>query len=348
MLADSTHRQNNMNSRMRILSIDGGGVRGIVAARILCEVERKIQEITGDVEARIADYFDLVAGTSAGGLIAASALVPDEKNLGRARYTVRDGLDHYLNYAGRIFRLPLTRRIRTVGGLSDEKYPTDGLLECLNVAFGDLWLSDLLRPCLIAAYNVERCETTFFTQHTAKERPSRDYRLVDVGRAATAAPTYFEVAMIASRTGVSSPYIDGGVFANNPAKCALTEASKYFNAQQRGVSLLSIGTGRARPGYSYDEMKDWGSVTWGRPLVDIMMAAGSETVDYECRLFMEQASVESAYLRIDADLGQLPTHTGADMDDASPTTLQALCELGERTCKHWQQPLERFLHKMLA
>lgn len=333
-----------MARRIRILSIDGGGVRGFIPATLLHLIEKRMRELTGDDQARLAEHFDLVAGTSTGGLIVGLLLVPDQAG-DRPRYSSADVLQHHFENAQKIFHLPMRHWVKTAAGLSDEKYPASGLESYLKNVFGDYWLSDLVRPCLISAYDIERRQATFFTQHVARERPEKDFRLFDVGRATTAAPVFFEVANVRSRVGRNYALIDGGVFANNPARCAMTEAEKYFQAEPADISILSIGTGRVRQGYEYERAKDWGSVQWLRPLIDIMISANSEEVDYACRLALNRKS--DGYLRIDADLGRLGPSGSDRFDNVSPANIDALCDLAERTFEEWTGALDGFLKSII-
>ena len=105
----------------RILSIDGGGVRGIIPAQVLVRLERKIRRKSGDAGARIADCFDMLAGTSTGGLLVCLLLSPDLENPDRPRFTARDAVRLYLQRSGEIFSIPLPHRISSLEGLTDER-----------------------------------------------------------------------------------------------------------------------------------------------------------------------------------------------------------------------------------
>ncbi len=107
----------------RVLSIDGGGIRGIIPGQILVAIEEKLKEKTGNGNARIADYFDLIAGTSTGGILTCAYLTPDKENAGRPKFDTTQVVDLYLKNGGDIFDVTLRHKLRSLGGITDEKYP---------------------------------------------------------------------------------------------------------------------------------------------------------------------------------------------------------------------------------
>lgn len=311
----------------RILSIDGGGIRGIIPAQILVELERKLQA-EGDPEARIADYFDLIAGTSTGGILTCIYLAPDRtdapREARRPRFTAQQAVDLYLEHGDEIFDVPFRRKVLSLGGLRDEKYPSKGLENALESYLGDLELRDLLGPCLITAYDVRRRETRFFTSHDAHE-PRRNFLVRDVARATSAAPTFFEAASVRSSAGFEHPLIDGGVFANNPAMCAYAEARTmpdHPTAVQ--MVIVSLGTGENKRRYYHDDVKDWGPLGWAKPLLEIMMSAVSETIDYQLGQMFDAVGAKAQYVRIQTPLPE----RNVEMDNAEPGNLEELQEIG--------------------
>ncbi len=311
--------------RTRILSIDGGGIRGIIPGMVLIDLEKRLQKKTNDSALRLADCFEFVAGTSTGGILACGVLAPGTDD--RPRLETTELVDLYLERGDEIFNIPLRHRIRTAGGTLDEKYPARELEEALNDVFGDLWLSELLKPCLITGYNIKRRETVFFTQHDAKKTDHRNFLVKDVARATSAAPTYFEVAKIRSKSRIPHPVIDGGVFANNPSLCAYAEARASLGVKTAAdIRMLSLGTGikSAQP-IAYDEAKDWGLVGWVKPLLGIMMSSLAETVDYQIKQIFSTVEDEGGrYARINVPLQFADT----EMDNASPKNIELLRETG--------------------
>jgi patatin-like phospholipase/acyl hydrolase len=331
---------------IRILSIDGGGIRGILPGQILLALEKKLQDLSKNPGARLADYFDLVAGTSTGGILTCIYLCPDEN--GRPRFSAQEAVDLYLKRGSEIFHADIKKKLLSLGGLADEKYSSKFIERNLKAYFGDTRLSQLLKPCVVTSYNITGRYAHFFRSHKARTDITHDFLVRDVTRATSAAPTYFEPALVHSLADVSYPLVDGGVFANNPSLCAYAEARQYFesadpnnksNNQKATIKemfMVSIGTGLKNgmelPRYDYQMAKDWGLIGWARPVLDIMMSGVSETVHYQLRqMFDAVGNAGTHYFRIMPEIIRAST----DMDDASPANLQFLKEDGtESAQKH--------------
>ena len=203
------------------------------------------------------------------------------------------------------------------------------LEQYFNKYFSDTRLSELIKPCLVTAYDTERRSSFFFTSHNAAER-GRDFLVRDVARATSAAPTYFEAAGIKSLAGVFYSLVDGGLFANNPAMCAYAEARKtdfgWINKPVAAdIIMLSLGTGRIEKQYLYEDIKNWGVVSWIRPLIDIMMSGVSETVDHQLTQIYKSVNSEQNYLRIAPDLEE----ASPEMDLADRSNIKALVKAGK-------------------
>jgi patatin-like phospholipase/acyl hydrolase len=181
----------NMAKLTRILSIDGGGIRGILPGQIIVALEKKLQQKSGNANARIADYFDLFAGTSTGGILTCLYLCPDSNSPSRPKFSAQEAVNLYLLKGGDIFKSNLAHKILSAGGMADEKYSAKNMEECLHNYFGDTKLSQLLKPCFITSYNIFDRTTHFFTQHDAAAKEGYDYLLRDVARGTAAAPPYF-------------------------------------------------------------------------------------------------------------------------------------------------------------
>lgn len=332
-----------MAKKQIVLSIDGGGIRGVIPGQILTHIENLLKEIYDDSNYRIADHFDLLAGTSTGGILACAYLLAD---YGRPKFSAKEVVDLYFERGDDIFSIPLFHRIRSAGGVLDEKYPQDGLEEALQDYFGNTKLSELLKPTLITAYDIKRRKAHFFTQHDAKD-PDQNFFIRDIARATSAAPTYFEVAKIKSEGNKYYPLIDGGIFANNPALCAFAEIRNKFGTRSEKITaenilLLSIGTGFSNASYSYDEAKDWGLAKWIKPALDIMMDGVSDTVDYQLKQIFDAANVADQYLRIN---GELPADVDPNLDCVEPANLKALKGFADKLFEDNQQAILSFLKK---
>lgn len=151
----------------RILSIDGGGIRGIIPGQLLVVLERKLQELEGGNSKSIADYFDLIAGTSTGGILTCLYLCPGE-DPAKPCFTAQEAVELYLERGDEIFDASLFQKLKSLGGAADEKYSADELEEVLDDYLDKLKLDQLIKPCLITAYDIKRRKAHFFTQHGAK------------------------------------------------------------------------------------------------------------------------------------------------------------------------------------
>jgi len=339
-----------MAKKIRILSIDGGGIRGIIPGMLLVGLEEKLKAESGNSEARIADYFDLVAGTSTGGILGCVVLYPGKD--GRPKYTAREAVDVYLKKGGDIFDVPTWHKIKTAGGLLDEKYPSKGIEGALNQYLGnDVMLSQLLKPTVITSYNIQGAQPFFFKQHKAKTDPGAEFMVKDVARATSAAPTYFECANTRSFDNQSWPLIDGGVFVNNPSLCAYAEArtmtyeqlrpGENFNGtpDQKPISkdmlVFSLGTASSTKSYAYNKAKDWGVVEWLQPLIGIMMSGVSQDVDYQMKQIFNATGSDKSYVRINPFIGQ----ADSAMDNATPENLEALRKAGEDNVERYDSLL---------
>lgn len=328
-----------------ILSIDGGGIRGIIPGQILLHTEKLLQEITNDKDRRIADHFDLIAGTSTGGILSCAYLMPGKN--GRPLYSAAEVVKFYFDRGQEIFTNTLMHRIRSLGGVLDEKYMAEGLETALKDYFGDVKLHELLKPTLITAYDIRRRRSKFFTQHDAHKSESNFY-VRDLARATASAPGYFQVANIRSMAKKYYPLIDGGVFANNPSMCAYAEVRKTSKRDNNNLgaaemAMLSIGTGYACHSYKHKDAEHWGLAEWMIPLLDIMMSSVSETVDYElCQLFDTTGKPEQ-YVRINGEL------KGQDdsMDNVEPENIVSLEKFGNALFKKNKAKIKDFLKMTL-
>lgn len=334
-----------MNKQTRILTIDGGGIRGLIPARILVSLERKLQQRTGRDDARLAEFFDLVAGTSTGGLITCLLLMPGAVEWEPA-FSAQEIVDLYLDYGPKIFNAPLLKRITSLGGIRDERYDASGLENLIDERFGSLWLSQLIKPCLITAYDVATRKTVFFTQHDARST-NKDFPIKVVARATSAAPTYFE-AMPNGNGHITNAYVDGGLFANNPTMCAYVEAYRKLEGKPTAANMvvLSLGTGQIKRPYSYQTVRNWGMLEWAQPLIDIMMAGVSETIDHQMQQLFAAHGRRDSYLRLQPTIEDEDKEL-AELDNVSPDNMERLLNLGIRLADEYEAQLDAIVEQLL-
>src|SRR3954447_11828002 len=195
-----------MAEPLRVLAIDGGGIRGIIPATVLADLEVRSGR-------PVCDLFDLVVGTSTGGILALALTAPGEG--GRPRWRAEELITLYVREGPRIFSRTVFDRIRSADGALDEKYPSDGLVEVLAESFGELRLRDALIDVMVTAYDTVGRRPFFFRSSRARADAAQDWPARDAAHATSAAPSYFEPVKLGDFS-----LIDGGVFAANPAMCA--------------------------------------------------------------------------------------------------------------------------------
>lgn len=284
----------------RILSIDGGGIRGIIPALVIAELEQK----TGEAA---ADLFDLIVGTSTGGVLALGLSLKDQT--GSPLFTAEKMVDLYEQDGAQIFEQSLWRKLRSAGGLLEEAYSHEALEHILQKHFADQSLEDCAIPTMVTSYDIQNRGAVFLKSwhHEHKQLLCRD-----AARATTAAPTYFE-PMSLQLADQSKTLIDGGVFVNSPAVSAYAEATKLFPDEP--IAMLSLGTGDLTRAIPYEEARTWGSALWVMSILDCMFDGASKAADYQMQCFLGQY-----YLRL-----QAPLHYASDdMDDASRGNIRNL------------------------
>lgn len=336
----------NMKRKIRVLSIDGGGIRGIIPAKVIVKIEELLQQYSQNPETRISDYFDLIAGTSTGSILAALYLCPYEIGGTKVKYSAQEALDLYLNYGADIFERSWKTQTIDYFGLGSPLYKADKLEQMLDAYFGDIRLADLVKPCLFPAYDIESGKAIFFNQINAYHHMNRNYLVKEVVRGSTAAPTYFPIAKISDHfEGRTYSLIDGGMFANNPALCAYIEACKFpFQPAPSDIMILSLGTGSNGRTYPYGSSSKWGKIGWVIPVIDIYGSVASQTVDHQLKVLYQCHHVKDQYLRIEPDLSQYDV--SSQMDNVSKKNMKALESVGEKIVETYSEEIKNFTRKL--
>jgi patatin-like phospholipase/acyl hydrolase len=309
---------------VKILAIDGGGMRGLIPAIVLADLERR----TGR---RTAEMFDLIAGTSTGGILACGLTRPGDG--GAPVFTAADLIGLYESEGPEIFHRSLLKRIESVDGYVDERYDDIGLNAALRRYLDGTRLSEAVTDLFITAYEIERREAFFFRSSRARTDPTYDFSFVDTARATSAAPTYFEPVRVSDVAGAASYALtDGGVFALNPAMCAFAELAAGGRRDEIEL-VVSLGTGSHTRRLPFEDVRGWGQLEWARPLVDVVFDGVAQTVDFE----LGQLLGPERYVRFQTRL----TEASDDLDDAGDRNLEALRREGSRLVEERAADLER-------
>lgn len=242
-------------SRFQILSLDGGGIKGLFSAAVLAAIEE-------DLNVEITDHFDLITGTSTGGLIAIGL------GLG---LRPREIVEFYLREGSAIF--PKYFGWKSIQHWMYRKFSSAPLEMALRRCFKDKRFGDSKKRLVIPSYNIGADDVYIFrTAH--HERLRRDYKVSawKVAMATSAAPTFFPAVRIVDNTRL----VDGGVWANNPAMVALVEAYGVLGVPLEQIAVLSIGTSDT-VSQRKASLNNGGILAWasGNTVVDVIMRGQS-------------------------------------------------------------------------
>ncbi|KAA0045873.1 hypothetical protein IC582_024831 [Cucumis melo] len=295
-----------------ILSIDGGGIRGIIPGVILEFLETELKKLDGE-NARLADYFDVIAGTSTGGLVASMLAAPDKDNHNKPLFAAKDIVPFYKDHAPKIFPQPnyfLSSVVNKFWKVLGPKYDGVYLKSLLKKKLGDLTLKETLTQVIIPTFNIKYLFPVIFTTVQAKMDELNNPKLADLCLSTSAAPTYlpgheFEIKN-SEGTVRKFDMIDGGVAANNPTLTAIMHERKEMiirkelesekiceeedvcdNISSKKMLILSLGTGTPKKNgkYSAADSSKWGVLGWvynngTTPIIDIFSDASADMVDY--------------------------------------------------------------------
>jgi patatin-like phospholipase/acyl hydrolase len=306
-----------MAKKFRILSLDGGGLRGIIPVLVIKEIERR----TGKP---ITDMFDMIAGTSTGALIACGLSVSDDGV--NPKYKIADIEKIYTERGNDIFpkKKWFNGFLSGVSALKNPKFKADGLQKVLEELLGEKRIADCFKPIFVTTFDLYNNEALLFKYRQAIADPSRNARLIDICRATSAAPTYLPTYnfMYNDKKRVC---VDGGIYMNNPSIGALVEITKFhkeapYNMEELSlsdISILSIGTGHYSSEIARKKVEGFGLLDWATNITDVMMQAVNQTTTYQTEEFTSTGN----FLRINIDIDD-PKY--ADMADSSEETRQYL------------------------
>ncbi len=345
------------NKLKRILSLDGGGIRGILTSKVLEALEEKVNDqyakkhgAPREKPIRLGEYFDMVAGTSTGGILACILLCPSDDDPTYPRFSASEAVNLYLKNGKDIFKPTWYGRLPGfLEGIGGSKFGDMSIADVLKSYLKETRLSQMMKPCLITSYDIQERQAVFFTSHDALKKESKDFPLWQVCRSTSAAPTYFPPATARAGDDFLMHTIDGGLFANNPSMCAFIEALKIFRDDSQRligadrIMIVSIGTGEIKTKYLFSDAKKWGVLRWVKPIIDIMMTAVSETVDYQLMKLYKTIDCSDQYYRIMPELGD----ANPALDDISAKNLEDLRQAGIKTANMHEDKLTKIAQMLV-
>lgn len=289
---NTTTEEKQNNKKIVLLSLDGGGMRGILTTTFL-------ENLSAYLEREPFSWVDMFAGTSTGGLAAAGLAC------GMPASEVRK---IYSDKGKEIFK-ERTLMINPAGLLTHQ-YENDGLKIILNGLFGSLTMKDVEKLLFIPAFEMNTYKARFFSSFSDPDSLVRQILL-----ATSAAPTYFEPARIGDFY-----YCDGGVFATNPTLCAVTELMVEKSYSEKDILVVSVGTGRKRDDLDEQASTSWGALNWVKALLGITMDSLVDLTDYQCKKLLGEN-----YFRFQIDLDE-----AVKLDATDSETLKLLQSYGNR------------------
>ncbi|WMV40274.1 hypothetical protein MTR67_033659 [Solanum verrucosum] len=269
ILATTSSTFATLGEMVTVLSIDGGGIKGIIPGIILEFLEGQLQELDNNTDARLADYFDVIGGTSTGGLLTAMITSPNENN--RPFAAAKDIVPFYFQHGPQIFNSS-DRPI--IGPKYDGKY----LMQILQENFGETRLHQALTEVAISSFDIKTNKPVIFTKSNLTNSPELDAKMYDICYSTAAAPTYFPPHYFVTNTSNGDKYefnlVDGGVATvADPALLSLSVATRLAEEDPAFASirslnykqmlLLSLGTGTNSEfdkTYTAEEAAKWGII----------------------------------------------------------------------------------------
>ena len=299
---------------MKILSIDGGGIKGLFSAAFLAGLEDRFQR-------QIADCFDLIAGTSTGGILALALA---------ARIPAKRIVTFYREWGPEIFppRFPTFRILRS---LLVAKYSNKILEKAFKEVFQDLKIRDIYEGgkavalCIPSINAVTGIPRVFKTAHDQKLTADNEYYLWQIALATSAAPTFFPLARVRiPHSDSANLFVDGGLWANNPSLVALAEALTYAKAKIEDIHILSVGNIKSSTTFKSSTMMSKGALLWRQKVVSLTLEAQSFAIHQQLTLLFKSLNLSSRYIRIEQEITSDAHRCLKELDCATKANLNDL------------------------
>ena len=278
-----------MDREINILSITGGGMRGLVTLYEMKALEDKLDR-------PLSEYFDYIGGTSTGGIIASMLAFG---------FDIQQTINFYEKHGPKIFEKKFFR-----WGLLRPKYDDRYFNKITRQTFKGLKISDSSVNLVVPAYDIDNFTKRIFKSYDTRE----EVDMFDVIRSTASAQTYFKVH---SFDGAN--FIDGGMVINNPSQLLFIEALyKIRNGEAKGINIVSFGTGRKDTDIKVSK-RGKGKLFWAKPTIDILLNEQARTTDYYLNRIVGTLG-SGSYFNIEPILNR----SSKDIDDASKSNLAAM------------------------
>ena len=291
-----------------ILSIDGGGIRGMLPIQILSQIEEELGSKIGEV-------FDCIAGTSIGGILALSLAAPDPANPTKPKFSAQELAEFIEKQGPVVFEKTTLQSLKSLEGIRTPKYLNGNLKKLLEEQLGDTTIKEAVTDILVPSYDLVKGKTTPFF-HFKEDKSSQPYLMRDVGVATAAAPIYFPSHPIQDLN-----LVDGALSANNPSLLAYMKAAGHIDPN-RDIFILSMGTGEMKvKAINAFESKNYGMIQWIPLIFDVIFKTNEEMLSLQLKLLKHVAYVPLSVIRLQPTL---ESASQAELDNVTPANIQSL------------------------
>ena len=308
--------------KKRYLAMDGGGTKAIVPLVYLSYLEYQLNT-------PIVKIFDIMAGSSSGGILATALALPHPEDYmlpreeKRPKFTVNEIMGLYLDMSRKVFDCNLGNSIKNLWGLLGPRYDSSRLSDFLDEEYDGTKARELLTEVMTTAYDLDKQAPSAFNSQSDEHK---DLLVKDLVMATTAAPTYFTPHNIKNM----GRYVDGAIFAPTPAIWLLMGLERLFSSQPEDLAkeienttLVSIGTSSLDSNVSkrYDGAENWGLIKWVLQVFEIFDDGVTDTIDKQISALLKDNSY-----RLDV---KVTDKEDLSLDSTDPERLSSLYELAK-------------------
>lgn len=318
---------------VRVLSLDGGGIKSIITLKILDYIETK----TGK---RTTELFDLISGTSSGGLMTLYFSIPDENDPTKSKYSAAEIIKLVENDAQTIFKpRPIARVVgKSTVQLFKPAYPKKNIETAMENRFKDLKLSDAPTNAMIVSFDTQ--VTTPFCFKTYDKKINHAF-MKEAGMATSISPFYFDPILFKDIENREHTLIDGGLAAKNPAMYAYTEAKLLYPTSK--ILLVSLGAGyQQKERYSYKRMQGWGFVRFILPTI-VFMLDGTANANGEYIEKLTAYDKDDSYIRIQPVYHKKYDNFNNEPDDVSQKNMENLNRIADQYIQDHRKELDELV-----
>lgn len=324
-----SRRTYKRGQKFRILSIDGGGAKGLAPIIVLEHLEK----VTGK---RIHELFDLIAGTSVGAILATRLTIPSALHNGKSEYTATQVREKSIEANASMFK-------RNRWSIFGSKYIGESKRASIEAMTKNYKITDLVTDIIVPSYDTLEGISYYFRSKCAVKNPKCNYNLTDVCDASSAAPTYFPPVYVEGHDSKSDylgrNFVDGALVTNSPVMVAISHAIKDYGVDINDIVVLSLGTGKHNKYNSKQDVNNWGLIDWARNLPGIFISSAAESNNYQAEHILKRGQ----FLRLDFNIID-PARDS--IDDISEEAINFLTKKGNEMFTSNKYKINQFLNHL--